>query len=805
MRNTLRSLLADPGFTAVAVLTIALGIAANTAIFSVVNGVLLRPLPYPDAGRIVQVWTADADGPRGAHAAPDFLALQQRTQTLERLAGYREDAFTIAPAGRDPERVSGALVTVDYFDVLGREAALGRGFSRPVDDTRQDPVVVISYRTWRDTLGADPSVVGQLLRISGVPHTVVGVMPEDFDYPLGSRAWVLSRLPVPLPPVDVDGDLLEERSIQYFQSVGRLKPGTSIEQAQAELSAIAADAARRFPTSNQNRGAFVEPLHERIVGDVRRALLVLLAAVAVVLLIACANVASLLLARASGRQRELAIRTALGATRARIVRQLLTESLVLALAGGALGLLLGMWAMRLLVAIMPDGVPRVDEIGLDLRVAGVALLVSLGSAILFGLVPSFQASRSDSATALRDGGDRASTAGRGRARTRSAIVVIEVALTLVLLVSAGLLANSFLRLQRVDPGFDVDQVSLIQMPLPQGKYADNTAQAAFYQALLDGLQTRGEVELAAVVFPNPLQGSNASGSLSLEGRAAATPDDRPRANIASISPGYLRAMGIPLIAGRHFTDQDRAPAPTPIIVNAELARRFWPGENAVGKRVRFDDSQDEWLTVVGIAADSRNRGLAAAPEPLLYIPFHSFTLPFMSVIVRSTGGTAAVASAVRAEVRRLDPEMPVDRVQPLSAMLSESVAEPRFRTLLLGVFALTALALAAIGVYGLISYSVANRRREIGIRVALGAQPAQVIRPIVREGMTLAAIGVVLGLAGALAATKILSAFLFGVDASDPVTFAGVAALLLIVAFLASYVPSRRALKVDALTALRAE
>ena len=811
MRNLLRSFAAHPGFTGVALLTIALGIAANTAIFSVVNGVLLRPLPYPDPDRIVQVWTSDADGPRNAHAAPDFLALQQRARTLARLAGYREDAFTMAPAGVDPVRVTGALVTFDYFEVFGRDAALGRAFSRAADEGRQDPVAVLSHQAWRDTLASDPAVVGRLLRINGVPHTVLGVMPDGFDYPLGARAWVLSLLPVPPPPVDVAGDLLEERNIQYFHAVGRLatpssSPGAvTIEQAQAELSAIAADAARLHASSNANRGAFVEPLHERIVGDVRSALLVLMAAVAVVLLIACANVASLLLARASGRQRELAIRTALGASRWRIVRQLLGESLVLALAGGALGLLMGIWAVDLLLAVMPEGVPRVDEIGLDLRVAGAALVVSIVSAVLFGLVPALQASRPESAIALRDAGDRASTAGRGRARTRAALVVVEIALTLVLLVSAGLLANSFMRLQRVDPGFDVDRVSLIAMPLPQGKYVDGQAQASFYQSLLDGLKTRGEIESAAVAFPNPLQGSNAAGSFSIEGRPAPTPGERPRTNLAAISPDYLRTMGIPLIMGRHFTDQDRDPAPTPVIVNAELARRYWPGEDALGKRVRFEDAAGEWMTVVGIAADSRNRGLAFEPEPLMYIPFHSFTLPFMSVVVRSPGGTAAVASAVRAEVHRLDPELPVDQVRPLESIISASVAQPRFRTMLLGVFALAALTLAAIGVYGLISYSVANRTREIGIRVALGAQPSQVMGPIVREGMLLALIGVALGLAGAVAATKVIGVFLFGIEATDPLTFAAVAVLLLLVALLASYVPSRRALRVDALTALRAE
>ena len=478
---------------------------------------------------------------------------------------------------------------------------------------------------------------------------------------------------------------------------------------------------------------------------------------------------------------------------------------MLAAIGGGLGLLLAAWSIHLLLAVIPDGVPRADEIGLDARVALAALVISVVSAMLFGLLPSLQASRTDASSSSRDAGDRATTAGRNRALTRSALVVAEVALTLVLLVSAGLLANSFLRLQRVDPGFQTERVTLVQMPLPQGKYTDGKAQAAFYERLLEGLKARGEIQSAAVAFPSPMQGSNAHGQFSIEGRVVPNPAERPRANIAAVSPDYLQTMGIPLITGRHFTERDRDPAPTPIIVNMALARRFWPGEDALGKRVRFDDEADQWLTVVGLAADSRNNGLDADPAPVMYIPYHTFTLPFMSVIVRSAGGTAAVASAVRAEVRKLDPEMPIDSVRPLEEIVSESVAEPRFRTMLLGVFAVTALLLAAIGVYGLISYSVAQRTREIGIRVALGARPAQVIRPIVREGMTLAVIGVVLGLAGALAATRVVAAFLFGIEATDPLTFGAVAALLLVVALVASYVPSRRALKVDPLTALRSE
>ena len=805
MRQALRSLAKTPGFTIVALVTLALGIGANTAIFSVVNGVLLRPLPYPNADRIVQVWSTTAAEPKGAQDPPGFLELQAANKTLERLAGYREDALNISATGTEPVRETGALVTIDYFDVFGTPATMGRTFSRAADSQTNEPLAVISFQTWQKSMAADPAAIGRRLRINGIAHTVIGIMPASFDYPEGARAWLLSPKPVPLSPLDITGDLLTQRSVRYFMAVGRLKPGVTIEQAQQDLGAIANDAAQRLPQTNAGVGVLVQGLHERIVGDVQQALLILFGAVGVVLLIACANVASLLLARASGRQRELAIRAALGASRGRLVKQLAGESLLLAIVGGLLGLLTAGWAVALLVAIIPEGVPRVSEIGIDGRVAATSIAISLVSALLFGLVPSLQASRADASSVLRESGDRSSTSGKRRAGTRAALVVLEVALTLILLVSAGLLANSFLRLQNIDPGFAADRVTLVAFPLPQGRYTDGKQQAAFYQQLLDRLAKRGEIEMAAVAFPSPLQGQNASGSFDIEGRPTTNRNDRPRAALSSISPQFLKTMGIPLLKGRHFTPQDREPAPAPIIVNAAMARKYWPGEDAIGKRIRFDDTQDDWMTVVGIAGDSRNLGLDSEPAPLMYIPYPYFTLPFMSLVARSPGGPGAVASAVRSEVRALDPELPIDSAQPMADIVNESVAEPRFRTMLLGGFALTALILAAVGVYGLISFSVAQRTREIGIRVALGARPAQVTGPIVREGMTLALIGIALGLAGAAVATRLLSAMLFGVAATDTLTFAGVATLLLLVALLASYLPSRRALRVDPLTALRTD
>ena len=517
VRYALRSFLKTPGLTAVILVTLALGIGTNTAIFSVVYGVLLRPLPYPRPDDLVQIWNTTPDEPRAALAAADFLELQHDNHSLARVAGYREDAYTVAMTGREPVRISGALVTVDYFDVLGVRAALGRPFGRAADAGTAEPLVVLSDDTWRHHFAADPTVVNTRVRINGVPHTVVGVMPAGTGYPEEAQAWVLSSKPVPVPPIDVAGDLLASRGVHYIKAIGRLLPGVNVEQGRQDLAAIAAQQASRFAESNSGRGIALRRLRDEIVGDVRAPLLLLLGAVGLVLLIACANVASLLLARAASRQREIAIRAALGARRTRLLRQLITESLVLGAAGGAGGLLVGSWALTLLLKVMPQGIPRVQQISLDMRVAIVAIAASLATAVLFGLVPALQASRTDGVRALRDS-DRATTAGRGRARARAVLVVAEIALTLVLLVSAGLLANSFLRLQNVDPGFHAEHVTLVTLPLPQAAYPEGKRQAAFYQRVLEGIEQKPQVESAAILFPSPLNGGNANGTFEVDGR-----------------------------------------------------------------------------------------------------------------------------------------------------------------------------------------------------------------------------------------------------------------------------------------------
>jgi len=806
LRYALRTLAKNPGFTIVAVLTLALGIGANTAIFSVVNGVLLRPLPYPDSRQLVQIRPMSTADSSSAMAPADFLELQRDNHTLQALAGYRDDALTIASAQSGPVRVQGTLVTSDFFEVFAMPTALGRTFNRAADTATSERLVVLSHAVWSQQFASDAQVVGRPIRIDGSPATVVGVMPATFDYPAGSKAWILSPKPVPLPPIDVAGDLLESRDVHYFQAVGRLKPGITREAAQSDLAAISGDQGRRFPESNGGRGIAVAALYERIVGDVRQALLILLGAVGVVLLIACANVSSLLLARASGRQRELAIRAALGAARSRLVRQLITESLLLGATGGVAGLLLGNWAIALLLAVIPEGIPRVEQIGLDARVGAVAILTSFVCALLFGVIPALQASRADASLALRDA-DRTATGGRSRARTRAVLVLCEIALTVVLLVSAGLLLNSFIRLQRVNPGFRTDQVTLISLPLPQSRYPDGKRQSAFYRQVLESIERHADVHSAAILFPNPIEGHNANGTFTIEGRPPLKRGDRPFTALGSVSANYFRTLDIPLIKGRTFTDHDRDPAPSVAVVNATLAQRYFPGEDPIGRRVRFGEtsSDKDWITIVGVVGDSHNVGLNEPPTPLLYLPYDTFPLAFMSIVVRSSAGSGAVASIARSEVKAIDPDMPIDRIIPLHDLLAESMADARFRTLLLSSFAAMAVVLAAVGLYGLMSFSVLQRTREIGIRVALGARPRQVVMPVVREGLLLALAGVGLGVIGSIAATRLLAAFLFGVPPGDPLTYAAVAVLLLAVALLATYIPSRRAAHVDPVTALRME
>ena len=803
LRYAARTLLKNPGFTLVAVATLALGIGANTAIFSVVNGVLLRPLPFPEPDRIVRVWTSTPDEQRSNHSAGDFIDLRREQQSLQAVAGYRSLLFTVAARTGDASQLAGAFVTAEFFDVLGVPAAFGRRFSAAQDTAAGERRVVLSRHAFTQLYGDQADVVGQALRVNGQTHTLVGVLPAGSGWPAGADVWVLSDKEVPPSPLDLPAQAAD-REVRYFEAIARLKPGITLVQAQQDVSRVATLIHGRSAPTAAPRDIRLFDLREDIIGDVRFGLLVLQAAVGLVLVIACANVASLLIARASGRRRELAIRAALGAGRARLVRQLLTESALLGIAGGFVGLLVGSWMIGLLTHVLPDNVPRAEAISLDRVVAGLTILTALATGLLFGVMPALQASHAPAQAALKQGGDRGGTSGV-RTFARSALVVGEVALTLVLLAGAGLLLNSLLRLQRVDSGLQPENLTIAALVIPQSRYPTAASQIDVYRRLIEGLAPRAGIQAVGVGFPGPLRGGNASGSFAIDGRNSVGAA-RPFANLGSVSGGYFRAMGIPLIAGRTFADSDGADAAPVAIASTAMVRKYWPGENPIGKRLRFDDDPKvPWSTIVGVVGDVRQLGLDQEPPPILYMPYQQFPLPFTNVSIRSSAPAGTIAALVRAELAAIDPDLPPGDVRSLRDLLDNSIAQPRFRTLLVTAFALVALLLAAVGVYGLISYSVAQRTREIGIRMALGARPRQVLGQIMREGLMLALAGVGLGLIGALLAARVISTFLFGVQAYDPLTFGSVALILLAVASLASYVPSRRALNVDPVRALRAD
>jgi putative ABC transport system permease protein len=802
LRYALRTLVKNPGFAFIAMLTLALGIGANTAIFSVVNGVLLRPLPFPDADRLVQVWTTSADEKRSNHAAADFLDVQRENQSLTAFAAYRVAPFTVIPDGGQARATEGSIVTLDFFDVLGVPARYGRTFSRATDRLGGERYAVLSGDAARRLYTNEEKAVGQVLKVNSQPYTVLGVLPDRAEWPGTSRVWTLADKDVPPSPVETSNDGAD-REVRYFEAIGRLKPDVSLEQARQDMGRLSAILQGRRSTASAQRQLQLGPVREQLIGDIRFALLVLQGAVGLVLLIACANVSSLMLARATGRRRELAVRAALGAGQGRLIRQLLTESLVLGAVGGFAGLLLGAWLIVVLVDLLPAGIPRVREITLDRMVGISTLLTALVTSVLFGVMPALQAGRTDAGAALKAGGERGSS---GRARARAVLVVAEVALTLVLLACAGLLLNSFLRLQNVDTGFDPDNVVVTAFMLPEARYSTNVARAAFYKRLIEAVSARGEIQAAAVGFPGPLRGSNASGSFDVEGHSTPNRSERPYANLGSVSGGYFKAMGIPLLSGRTFNDADTRDAQGVVIVSRALANKYWAGADPVGRRLRFDDDPNSpWITVVGMVDDVHQLGLDKGATPLLYFPYEQFTLPFTNLFVRSSAPEATVASMLRTQFSALDSELPVDDLKTLQRIIDNSVAHPRFRTLLLSAFAIIALVLSAVGVFGLINFSVTQRTREIGIRIAMGATPTQVLGPMMREGLTLALVGTGIGLIGALLASRLLASFLFEVGATDPLTFAVVAATLLTVALLATYIPARRALRVDPISALRVD
>ena len=799
LRYSARMLIKNPGFTAVAVVALTLGIGANTAIFSIVNSVLLRPLPYSDPSRLVQVWEAKpAQGRTEIPASyPNFADWRDQNNVFEQVVAYSDWNFNLTGSG-EPERIRSAIVSPAFFSALGIKPIRGRGFLAGEDQTGKDLVIVISESLWERRFNSDPNIVGSTLKLDDKSFTVVGVIARGVQSPLLSDEIELWA------PVS-HGVAFTNRRGHYLNVFARLNPGATQQQAQAEMNTIASRLEQQYPESNKGLGVRVVSLSDQIVGNSRASLLVMLAAVVFVLLIGAANVANMLLARAAARQKEMAIRTALGAGRWQIVRQLLTESVMLSLFSGALGLLVAIWGIDLLVALSPQDLPRVKEVTIDLRVLGFTLAVSLLTGILFGLLPALQASRPNLNERLKAGG-RIATSGINRQRLRGSLVIAEIALSLVLLVGAGLLIRSFVRLQAVNPGFNASNVLTMRIDLTGPKYKTGAQVIAFHNQLLERLKQLPGVESASTRSFVPIARDDSFANLrfNLEGRK----DDESNPPVAfynAVSPDYFQTMMIPLLKGRGFSERDVRGTQNVAIVNSTLAQRYFRGEDPLGKRISLEDNpkEEDWITIAGVVGDTKPRELRSEPVAELYMPYNQQPEEGMSLMIRhSDRGTGA---AVRNEVLALDKDQPVYSVRSLDSVLSESVSGPRFRTLVLGIFAGVALILASVGIYGVISYGVSQRTQEIGIRMALGARTPDVLKLVVKGGMTLVLIGVVIGITGAFALTRLLRTLLFAVTPTDAMTFASVPLLLIIVAALACYIPARRATKVDPLVALRDE
>ena len=801
LRYGVRMLLAGRTVTLVAIVTLALGIGANTAIFSVINSILLKPLPYERPGELALLGERHGERPISVSWL-NYVDWKAGNQAFSDMGATAGAFLTLTRRDGEPERLVGARVTASYFTTLGVPPLVGRTFTAAEDSAGGEPVVVLSEGAWRRLFGGDSALLGRRLTFADTPFTVIGVMPASFviqNPPID--AWVsLGRV----------GELMGPRSNHPGISVvARLKPGVTLDEARADMDTIAARLAQAYPSSNADIGVTLDSLHARFVGqDLTRALIVLAGAVGFVLLIACANVANLLLSRGAARQREMAVRAALGAGRARILRQLLTESVLLAAAGGAAGVAIGAWGLRALLTAVPDNLARIADVRMDGQVFAFTAALALLTGLMFGLAPALRVSKPDLAETLRDGGRGGSTG----ARSGSVLVVAQVALSLVLLAGAGLMLRSFARLQATTPGVDTTGVISAGVALPGARYADEGARRLFLRRVIDRLEATPGVEAAGSTMPLPLSGNGWQTSFDVEGYPQPEPGKYPTNDVARITPDYFRAMGIRVLRGRAFTWNDHENAPPVAIVDETFVQTWFPNEDPIGRRFRIGAAHvppgappPPWVSIVGVVNHVKNYGIDQESRVEVYLPFMQATVSSLTLVVKGRGDTASLAGAIRAAVREADPALPVYAVRTMEDYLARTLTPKRLLMLLLTAFAGVALMLAAVGLYGVMSYAVAQRASEIGIRIALGAHPGDVLRLVVGQGMLLTACGLLAGLAGAYALTRMMAALLFDVSATDPATFAAAALLLAAVAFLATWLPARRAAKLDPLIALRYE
>ena len=798
VRTGVRALVQSPVFTTVTVLSLALGIGANTAIFSVVNGLLLRPLPYPESEQIVDVWHTPPQqsfpGLDKFSVSPaNYLDWKAQSTAFEQMAVYADTRFSLSTSN-DPLSLSGAVVSSDFFSVLPSNAMQGRTFTSDDERPGHDQIVVIGHGLWQRAFGANPNIIGQTLTLNSRSFTVVGIMPAGFEFPREAEVWV---------PLAWDDNDRKTRSMHDYSVIARLKQNVSVQQAQAEMSTISSRLEQQYPEENTGWGAKVIPLREDLVGDVRLSLLVLFSAVGFVLLIACANVANLMLARGANRQKEIAVRIALGAGRARLVRQLLTESVLLAVTGGLLGLLLAVWGSKMLVQL--GGLPTSGDIGIDTWALGFTLLVSFGAGIVIGIVPALQFSRTSISETLKQGSGR--TGGSPiKQHTRKALVISEVALSLVLLIGAGLMIRSFWKLQNVDPGFDTSNTLTMSVALTWIRYPEPHQRLAFVERAIEQIRAVPGVVSVGTTTKIPLAGGGSTQPFSIEGRPTAAVSEQPMAQTRYISPDYFRAIGIPLRQGRFFTDHDRVDTVPVVIISEAMARRFWPGQNAVGKRLTPSFHLEPGAReIVGVVGDVKTSGLDVDASAMMYLPYKQAPLPLISFVVRTASNPESLVQPVSKAIYSIDKEQALTNVQTMDQVLRKSLSDRRFNMTLLLIFAAVALMLAAVGVYGVMNYTVTLRRRELGIRMALGAEKMDVLRLVLGQGLTLTLIGMAAGLISAYALTRLMASLLYGVTATDYLTFGSVSVGLIVVGLVASYVPARRATKVNPTIALRAE